>query len=394
MDARRGRHTPLWITAVIPVFVVALFPSPSPALNLNDWVNGLRVFPFLTERIEYESNVFQTPTNAKGDVIFRTIPGVLLEYGRGADSLSLGYRAEILEFLRLRQNDTLNHIFAGDGDLVFNRLRFHVHDDFIKTTEPANTELTGRVGSTRNIFTATTEYRLTERFSLGANAGWTHSDFPTVAVLTREEYTAGASVFWQVLPKADLRFDYLHGITDFKDPAFRDVNLNIVYVGVRGDLTSKLSSTFRIGFETRDSQIVGVHGYQGFVMQGTTTYRPTPRLTIALGTDRSVQESSFANEPYFISTTAAISVEQQFGPKLSANVRIGGGDNSYPGKETVGGLTKWRNDRLFAAGGAVYYEVQRWLRVGLDFSHTMRTSNFPAFSYQDDKITASVTLQF
>lgn len=364
------------------------------ALDLSDWVPGLRVTPFLAERVEYESNIFRTPSHARDDVIFRTIPGVVVEYGSGVNTLSLGYRAEILNFLTLSSQDAVHHLFAGQLQLDLNRFRIRIRDDFVKTTDPQNLELTGRIESTTNTFGASAEYRLTDRLGVGVNGSSIHTDYPTLPELSRAEYLAGVSVFWRVLPKADVQLGYDYGHKDFKTTLLLDVDRHIFRAGLRGELTTKLSTTFRLGYEIRDSQQRNVPGYQGFIMGGDWVYRPTERLTITLVTERDVQESSFGTQPYYISTTGTLFAIQQLGAKLAVNLRVMAGSNSYPGKETFNGQTRWRYDTLLGWGGGIGYDIQRWLRAGVEFVHTMRDSNFPQFSYQDDKIAGTITLQF
>jgi hypothetical protein len=62
---------------------VAALPTPASAVDLNAiWPDlglpGFKVTPFLSERIEYETNVFQTASNAQGSTVFKTIPGFTL----------------------------------------------------------------------------------------------------------------------------------------------------------------------------------------------------------------------------------------------------------------------------------------------------------------------------
>ena len=364
------------------------------ALDLGDWVGGLRVTPFLCERVEYESNVFQASSHARDDVIFRTIPGILVEYGSGFNTLSLGYRAEVLSFLTLPNQDALHHLFGGLFQLEINRFRMRVRDDFVKTTDTQNLELTGRVESTTNTFGASAEYRLTDRLGVGVNGSSIHAEYPTVPELSRDEYLAGVSVFWKVLPKADVQLSYDYGHKAFKSVALLDVDRHLFRVGLRGELTAKLSSTFRVGFETRDSQRPGVSGYQGFIMSGDWVYRPTERLTLTLVTERGPQESGFGTQPYYVATTGTLFAIQQLNSKVVVNLRVIAGDHSYPGPETFNGQTRRRHDTLLGWGGGIGYDIQPWVRAGVDFVHTARDSNFRQSGYQDDKIAGTVTLQF
>ncbi|MGH7342341.1 MAG: hypothetical protein ACREKH_17790, partial [Candidatus Rokuibacteriota bacterium] len=270
----------------IAVLVSALAPAmagPASALDLNQWVPGLRVIPFLAERVEYQTNVFGTRSDPQGDLVFRTSPGAVVEWVRGENSASVGYRTEILNFLEFSELDRTHHILAGQLQLDFNRLRLYVRDDFLKTSDPQNTELTGRVDSSTNAFVSEAVYRLGESFLIGANAGWTTVSYPDFPQLDRHEYLAGGSVFWRFTPKADLQLGYNHGEKIFDDAfSFRDVSRDIVFGSVRGDVTAKLSSTFRLGWERRQPKRSGLKSYSGLVAGGDWTYRPTERLTIAL----------------------------------------------------------------------------------------------------------------
>ena len=172
-------------------------------------------------------------------------------------------------------------------------------------------------------------------------------------------------------------------------------------MAVRGDLTAKLSSTFRIGFEDRrpTHDNPALKPFRGWTSGGDWTYRPTERLTLQLLTDRSVHESIFANALYYLQTMATLVGAHTFGPKITVNARVTGGVNDYPVKSPVDllnpeGRYKFRNDTIIGWGGGVTYDIQRWLRVGLDFVHIDRDSNFPLFSFKDDKVAATVTLQF
>src|SRR5712692_1994296 len=171
---RRGR----WAAALTVLTVLGAAPPRAGALNLEEWLPGLTLTPFLSERMEYETNVFQTSSNEKSSMISRTTPGFLVEYGRGTLQLAAGYRAEILHYFDLEGLDTVNHNFVGQGKLTLAKLQLMFRDDYIQTTVPPGTELTGPIKSNTNTLAPTAEYKLTDRFSLGANYTWTHISFP------------------------------------------------------------------------------------------------------------------------------------------------------------------------------------------------------------------------
>jgi hypothetical protein len=68
--------------------------------------------------------------------------------------------------------------------------------------------------------------------------------------------------------------------------------------------------------------------------------------------------------------------------------------NNYPDKDTINGKTDWRQDAFSVAGAQIDYDIQPWLRVGLEYRRIGRDSNFSSFSFVDEQITGRVTVQF
>jgi len=129
----------LGFSALAAVTLLVAPISPAGALNLEEWLPGLTMTPFLSERIEYETNVFQTASGEKSSMISRTTPGFLVEYGRGTLQLAAGYRAEILHYFDLQGLDTVNHNFVGQGKLTLAKLQLMFRDDYVQTTVPPGT---------------------------------------------------------------------------------------------------------------------------------------------------------------------------------------------------------------------------------------------------------------
>jgi hypothetical protein len=95
--------------------------------------------PFFSEQVAYESNVFQVPSGSQGDVIFKTIPGFLADFTFGPHSAALGYRAEILNYVTLTSENTVNHIGVAQLRLDFPKLFFNLRNDFTHTSDPPDT---------------------------------------------------------------------------------------------------------------------------------------------------------------------------------------------------------------------------------------------------------------
>lgn len=384
------------VAAAIGLIVLGLAGPPASALDLGEWVPGLKLSPFLSERVEYQTNVFQVPSRSQDDVVFKTIPGFVADYTFGSHSLSAGYRAEILNYLDLTSQDTVHHIVAGQLRLDFPRTLVNLRDDFVRTSDPPTTELTGRILSTTNTFKPEAEYRWTSRLSTGIAYAWLHQRFDEDSIgdlIGRDDHVVIGSVYWKFVPRADVGLNYGYGRTVF-EVSDRDFTRHLATVSLRGDVTAKISSGLRVGYEWRVPDESSQESGSGVFVGGDLTYRPTERTTLSLSADRSIQESTFATTTFYTTTAAQLVAQHQLLPKVSVGARIGGGMNDYSRKETVLGKTDTRQDWFMAAGASAEYAIQRWLRLGLEYLRVNRDSNFDTFDFVDDRITGRVTLQF
>src|SRR5581483_6703368 len=60
----RDRIMRAGLAMAIAATLLCLASAPAAALDLGEWVPGLKLSPFLSERVDYETNVFQTPSHA------------------------------------------------------------------------------------------------------------------------------------------------------------------------------------------------------------------------------------------------------------------------------------------------------------------------------------------
>jgi hypothetical protein len=378
-------------------------PTPAAAVDLNAlWPDlslpGFKISPFISERVEYESNIFQAPSHAQDDVVFKTIPGFVLELPLGRHKIDLGFRAEILRYVDLESQDTEHYFVLGNVLLDFpGGLKFRLKEDFARTSDPPGTELVGRIKSTTNVLSPSVEYGFAQRYAVGVDYAWTtvRFDDATVQQLDRDEHVIGLTGFYRIQPKTDLLLNVSYGTKDFDSADNRDVKRYITAVGVRGEITSRLSSTFRVGYEVRDPDRGHVGSYSGVVASGDFVYLPTERTKISLITERSVQESVFATNVAFISNLVTLAAEHYLTPKLVLTARLAGGNGDYFEKAAkVNGSFDWRTDWVYGFSFGVEYQIQKWLAVSADYTHSRRDSNFDNFDFKDDVVGAKVTLSF
>jgi hypothetical protein len=397
----RGRSLAM-ATALLAA--VALTPVRAAAIDLNAlWPDlglpGFKISPFVSQRVEYESNIFQAPSRAQDDVIFKTIPGFALELPLGRHKVDLGFSAEIVRYADLGSQDTEHYFVLGNLLLDFpGGLRVNVKEDFARTSDPPGTELTGRIESTTNVLSPSVEYAFARRYAVGLDYVWTTVNFDDdtgVEQLDRDEHTIGLTGFYRVQPRTDVLVNVAYGTKDFETASARDVDRYIAAVGVRGDLTSRLRSTLRVGYEVRDPERGEVGAYQGVVVGGDLVYRPTARTRLTLVAERAVQESVFATNVAYLANLLTLTGEHFVTRKLLLSARLTGGNGEYFEKaQKVNGRFDWREDWVAAFSLGVEYQIQRWLAVSADYTHARRESNFDNFDFKNDIVGGKVTLSF
>jgi hypothetical protein len=391
-----------WIVAV--AMALAALPTPARAVDLNAiWPDlglpGFKITPFLAERVEYETNLFQTASHAQDSTVFKTIPGFILELPFGRHRFDLAFRTEILRYVDLGSQNTENYFVLATGKFDFpGGLKLTLTEDFAHTSDPPGTELTGRVESSTNTVGPSIEYALTSRYSIGLDYAWTHVSFAEssgVTELDRDEQLVALTGYYKIQPKTDLLASFAYGRKDFDNASERNLNRFIGLVGVRGDLTSRLSSTFRVGFESRQPDKSNLTAYNGLVSRGDVTFLPTERTKLTLYLERTTQESVFQTNLWYLADIASLTVEHYFTPKFLVTATVYGGSNEYPDKgQQVDNSFDWRTDWLVGASVGAEYQIQKWLAVSADYRFTRRESNFDTLSFKDNVVGGQVKLSF
>jgi hypothetical protein len=131
------------------------------------------------------------------------------------------------------------------------------------------------------------------------------------------------------------------------------------------------------------------------VVGGDLIFQLTARTRLTLVAERSVQESVFATNLIYLANLVTLSAEHFLTRKILLTGRVFGGYGEYFEKaQKVNGRFDWREDVVAAFSLGVEYQIQRWLAVSADYTHSRRNSNFDNFDFKNDIVGGKVTLSF
>src|SRR5262249_50204323 len=97
-------------------------------------------------------------------------------------------------------------------------VKITLKEDFAHTNQPPNSELTGPIENTTNVFTPSIEYAITRRYAIGLEYAFTHVSFASdsgVNDLDRNEHLVTLAGFYKIQPRTDLLAAVAYGRKNF-----------------------------------------------------------------------------------------------------------------------------------------------------------------------------------
>lgn len=350
-------------------------------------------FLFL-EDISYDDNIYLTKENKKGSSISSTqlfakymnnIPNTGLSFGANAN---VGYSAYSET---PSKNDFMN---AGLGVKLSNK-NFMLKENFLYTADPANSELTDRAERMNN--TASFDFRtsLEKMFSIGFSVTDIYDKYveEKYEALNRNRLNAGAQIYYNLSPKTSFYAGYVFSAINYKENKNNNSSGNSGIAGVNGQISAKVKGTAQVSYDTRnyDDSLESVKGYSnlfGYLL--SLNYEPTSQNSFILSGERKMEETIFANNRYYISSTIGLMYKQKIYQKWEVSLLLAYENAEYP--ETVNGVD--RTDNLFKVRPGVSYSIREYLVVGAWYQFRDRHSNYDGIEYDNGKAGISVKLFF
>ncbi len=372
-------------------------------------LGSLKVYPSLSIKEEHTDNIFLESENKKDDWITTITPGILAELPFWDHLLQLDYRADLIYYACHDENDTDDQLASVLLNFDFPvGLEVKCANEFISSSTPPDWEDDVRNDFYYNTASLEASYGISRIYKIQLKYTNESRDYESMPYGPGPEYKmkydpeldnftsndVSAAFFYQFSPLTSLLLEYgfTHINNTDKGLPSTDSDSRRFWVGLEWEATALVSGTIKGGYYKRDYDVPD--DWSGFTILGDLTYRMTPFTTFMLGLLREAKETSVTAEEgaygaYYISTGGRLSVSYLFPNQLLASAHISYTNDDYREKGYVG---KKREDDRIGLGCGIDYAIEDWLGCGLSFGFMENDSNHEFEDYQENRVTAHITL--
>ena len=342
----------------------------------------------ISQDVQYDSNIFLTSEDTKHDLISVISPRLILNVPLADNRhfFQLMYLADIATFSNYKSQNYVNQDMAAKLNLNFPFGYINVQNDFRDTVQRADTEFTDQVSRYENFGQATMGVMLNK---LSYEAGYAHflrnyyED--RYEILNYREDVFSGTVFYQIFPKLKTLLEYNHGIVDYVQDVTRDGRYDQVRFGFKTELTGKVDSLVKLGYQKRDYDTAGRKGYEGFVSQAGIIADLSERTSLEFNCLSSAVESVSTVNNYYDLNSFIVKVTQKIIGNVALLLSSRFDRRDYPEQDPAFNVKQ--RDSVFTEGIMLQYTVLNRGRVSLGYQYLDNRSNINSSEYTDNRIS-------
>jgi len=409
---------------------VVAAPLVSIGDNTDIFFNG-------SSSLRWTSNLFRNENNEESDSSWIVSPGFEINVGRGISNadLTVVTRYDVVSYQDNDHLDTeLFHIKAL-GSYETSRLNLNGSASFdeMKMNDGQNNVLNDLVELNTIAGDLDAEYRVSPKLSFSAGVRYNETEYQTYKdrLADRERTRFPLNIYYELTPKLDLILGYTYSTTDIEGssslfPSAADPFTQIVTqitetvqtgynkdshfynVGLRGNILTKLTGYFKIGYRTRSLEDstrfstisdVTVDPSVPAAVQATTikrydtgtlgldanlTWMATTKLLVQLALSRDFGAGGEGESSEI--TRANLVGNYSFNTNWSAMANLGYTETDYP--------DDGRDEEQLTGGLRFNYVLNTYWRFSAGYAYTDNYSSRASGSYDNNTLDLTAILRY
>ncbi len=364
---------------------------------------GLQFHPRVGVQGQFDSNIFLQPTAPESSLIMSITPGfgLLLEGKRSLLHADADFSyAHYLKFPSVNDASTLNTAFGGQVEFASSGI-LKVDEGFLMTRDPATSELTARERRIGNTAALRADLPLGPLFFLGIDGSHTLTKYAKKYLadqLDRQEILVGPRLGVLGGPKTKIYASYRYQMVNYAVRDNADSTGSQIVGGIEGIIATRVKGVAEAGVTMRkySHTLTGQPDSQSSPFARVDLGWEAPNgFKVTLNANRGFQEGQTTR--LYVTTGGGAGVTKTIGKAWTAGLRAAYGMDQYQSDAMVsafGGPAVKRADGNLTVGADATYQVLEQYRLNAAFVHRGRTSNVPAFKFNDELGTIGLTASF
>ncbi|OQX85401.1 MAG: hypothetical protein B6D55_07495 [Candidatus Omnitrophica bacterium 4484_70.2] len=214
--------------------------------------------------------------------------------------------------------------------------------------------------------------------------------------LEYDETAGGFTVYYTPPPwkKTDLLLEYIHSEIDYESSPSRDGEYNQVMVGVRGQITPKITGIIKGGYQDRDYDLSSEKDFQSGVAEIGLLWDISDDTKLKLSCERKAVESTYMSNNFYKTNRFYTQFRQKLLGRFIFTCSFSYENNKYPEETAVGSETKKRKDDIYTVGVGLEYAFKEWWKARINYEYKERNSNLNSEDYTRNLICVTCSFLF
>lgn len=368
---------------------------------------GFTVYPRVTVDLEHNDNIYAVAAGKTSDEIWRVKPELAVRSDWSRHALGFFAGGNVIRYADKSDENAEEFTLSANGRIDIERgsnLTGSVQTQ--KLVEPRSAPTSPSAAGEPVKYNLTSgsvvlvkefnRLRVTGRLD---DKEFNYKDVPNIARTNvvdqdfrdRNEMTYGAKAEYAVSPDTALYATATGNKKDYKtNVATQDRSSDgyVLGVGANFDVSETVRGDVQVGYMKQSYDRAIFKKISGFNANANVEWFPTQLTTLGVNASRSIQESTAAGSAGYIASTVGASVDHE----LMRNVLLSA--NYSRGKDAYKGVA--REDKRDNFSATATYLMNRRVGLFLTYNYLKQDSSGAAkgSSFKDNKLTASVALQF
>jgi hypothetical protein len=370
--------------ASIGLIVMAFLGFPCEMYGGDLRLGPLRIIPYITASGRYTDNVFLTERNEKSDFSYSVLPGVKLRIPTiGRYGFHFNYEADYAQYDTHHEANYL--IQSAEAALDLNlpkRFGVKLGDKITSGADLPDFDGDRKARYLSNVARIGTSYAFFDRFNLGLHYSHEFKDYQRSEdeIDNFDTHALGGVLRFRML------FEYGYATTNYrKDRVVENSYSNQVNSGITWDITAKTHGTVRGGYVEKNYYALNRKEDAVFA-SANISHELTSRTIFTLSGIRSVFDTSQADDNInysssFLSNQVSATLRHTY-RKFTGGI---GGDFIYDRylHDDLRAM-KRRRDTVWRGSVGIDYQMQRWIKMGVQYRYTNLNSNFSNEDYVEN----------